>query len=281
MSQEDTRAHTQSQAQEGSAQEERLERRNVTITTLGSSDAFNSGGRGNSCFFVRDEVGAYAVDFGPTAPLIARREGIDLGELDAIFLTHLHGDHVNGLPSLLIDLTFLAPRERPLTIAGPTGTREHIARLCALSYPGVLPERLPFELHFVEWARRSSQEIVGRKLTSYPAQHDPHVMPCCLRLEALTPNARALAFSGDTGWCASLIEVSEGADVLVCECSYASYVFDGHLSLEELKTHRASLKVARLILTHFGEEARAAALAEPSPLFEVADDGVIFELSST
>ena len=253
----------------------------VFITALGTSDAFNSGGRGNSSFFVQDTIGAYCLDCGPTTPLSAKRLGIDLNQIDVVYLTHLHGDHVNGLPSLLLDLLYKSNRQRPLTIAGPEGTKSHISKLCALSYPKTIPERLCFELKWAEWPLHSEVIIHQRRVSSRPAQHDESVHPTCIRIEPLAHGAAKVAFSGDTGWCESLLEVARGADALVCECSYASYLFDGHLSFDEIKNNRQKLEVNRLILTHFGQEARAAAQREHETVnVEVADDGDVFKICS-
>lgn len=253
----------------------------ATITTLGSSDAFNSGGRGNSCFFVRDAQGAYALDFGPSAPLIARRLGLDLSQLDVVYLTHLHGDHIGGLPSLLLELTFEHRRTRALTIAGPVGTERVVKALYELLYPGTFTAHLCFELSFVEWPLSGTQVVAGRRVISRPAQHDERVSPTSLRIEQLSDLGPTLAFSGDTGWCASLIEVARNADVLICECSFVEKLFDGHLSLEEIKKDRQKLEVNRLILTHLSEASREAALKESeTSLLEVADDGVVFHIHS-
>ena len=51
------------------------------ITFLGTADAFNSGGRANSCYWVEDDLGNYLVDFGPTALMQCGRYGIDLNRL--------------------------------------------------------------------------------------------------------------------------------------------------------------------------------------------------------
>jgi ribonuclease BN (tRNA processing enzyme) len=253
--------------------------RAVKITPLGTSDAFNSGGRGNSCFWVEDSVGTYTLDFGPTAPLACRRLGLSADALDVIYLTHLHGDHMGGIPNLLIDLCFLHRRARPLTIAGPQGTEQRVRALCDLTYPGVIPTLLPFALRFEEWPLHSVTAVTGRRVSSFPAQHDPAVYPTCLRIETQDPTEGVVAFSGDTGWCPSLIAVSEGADALICECSYATYVFDGHLSLEEIIRERASFQSSRLILTHLSEASRAAALAAAQEWrLEVAEDGVVLEV---
>ena len=80
------------------------------LIVVGSSDAFNHGGRANSCFWVADELGHYLLDCGPTTTQslqnLAFNQRLDLAKLDVIYFTHLHGDHIGGLPVLLIELNF-------------------------------------------------------------------------------------------------------------------------------------------------------------------------------
>lgn len=251
------------------------------ITTLGSSDAFNSGGRGNSCFYVEDDLGAYTVDFGPTAPLIAQKIGVDLNQIEVLYLTHLHGDHIGGIPSLLIELIFMSRRTRPLTIAGPIGSKAVLHYLCDLLYPKTIFQHLTFELNFVEWPLHGEVIVADRRIIARPAQHDPQVAPTSIRIEPIKHQAPVLAFSGDTGWCDSLIEIAQQADALICECSFAEYLFEGHLSLEEIKKFRQKLEVNHLILTHFSEASREAAIKERDTLhLKIADDGVVFIIHS-
>ncbi|MCS6885928.1 MAG: ribonuclease Z [Acidobacteriota bacterium] len=66
------------------------------------------------------------------------------GQLDAVYLTHLHGDHVYGLPGLLGTLS-LQHREQPLVVYGPPGLRELLGAVLRYSYL-----KLSFELKLVE-----------------------------------------------------------------------------------------------------------------------------------
>ena len=59
------------------------------------------------------------------------RAGLRTSRLTAIFITHLHGDHFNGLPGLLSTMG-LDGRERPLVIVGPPGIREYLDVLSRL-----------------------------------------------------------------------------------------------------------------------------------------------------
>src|SRR5205085_1754146 len=61
----------------------------------------------------------FAIDFGASSLIALAQQGIDPNSIDAIVLTHLHGDHCAGVPFLLIDAMLASKRSRPLTIAGP------------------------------------------------------------------------------------------------------------------------------------------------------------------
>ena len=59
------------------------------------------------------------------------RAGLSPNRLAAIFITHLHGDHFNGLPGLLSTMG-MDNRERALTVIGPPGIREYLDTLARL-----------------------------------------------------------------------------------------------------------------------------------------------------
>src|ERR671924_627904 len=91
----------------------------VTVTFVGSGDSFGSGGRFNTCILVDAPGYRFCIDFGATSLVALNRLDIAHNSIDAILLTHLHGDHCGGVPFLLMDAMLAARRARPLTIAGP------------------------------------------------------------------------------------------------------------------------------------------------------------------
>ena len=61
------------------------------------------------------------------------RHSIKLGKIDHIFITHMHGDHIFGLPGLLTSRSFQGGENKPLTIIGPKGIQNYIETSLQLS----------------------------------------------------------------------------------------------------------------------------------------------------
>jgi ribonuclease BN (tRNA processing enzyme) len=248
----------------------------ITVTVLGSGDAFFSGGRGSSCYLVEDGRGAFTVDLGPSGPLALTRLGIAPGQLDALLLTHLHADHVGGVPFIL-HTDDRKGRTRPLRLMGPPGTGSHVASLHAACYPRAAREGkgFIFPLDVSELAPDTAGDLAGRIVRALPANHQsPPNVALMLRVETA---GRVLAFTGDTGDCDALRPLAQGADLLVCECTLAEPGKTKHLSVAQLRTILPTLGVRRILLSHLSAEARAAAptLARdlrPEQSLTVADD---------
>src|SRR5438270_7115283 len=93
----------------------------LRVVPLGTSAGRPTLARGASALAVAAEGAWVLCDCGEGAQLAALRAGLSLSRLDAVLITHLHGDHFNGLPGLLGTLG-LEGRQRPLVVAGPPGT---------------------------------------------------------------------------------------------------------------------------------------------------------------
>ena len=75
----------------------------VTVTFIGSGDAFGAGGRFNTCFMVDAPGVRFVIDFGATSLVALNKLGIEHNTIDAIVLTHFHADHCAGIPFMLMD----------------------------------------------------------------------------------------------------------------------------------------------------------------------------------
>src|SRR3954465_2237644 len=98
----------------------------VRVRFFGTGNAFADGGRSHACVHLSAPGVSLLLDCGGSAlPAITRAGAAD--SIDAIAVSHLHGDHFGGIPYLVVQQHY-AGRTRPLTIAGP---RDLVGRLRA------------------------------------------------------------------------------------------------------------------------------------------------------
>jgi ribonuclease BN (tRNA processing enzyme) len=233
--------------------------RGIDVRFLGTGDAFGSGGRLQTAALLLGTAGTVLVDCGASTLAALRTYGYQPEEIDAIVLTHLHGDHFAGIPFLLMDAHYATGRTRPLVIAGPAGVRETVERAHEVLFPGSGPLPFRFPLTYLEYVPGQTLEAGPCRVTPIPVSHSA-VTPCFgVRVDL---DGVVAAFSGDTEWIPSLVGLAAGADLFVCECMGFESAPPRHLDFRTLTEHRAELACRRLLLTHMGEEmlARAAAL---------------------
>src|SRR6266550_1644350 len=108
----------------------------ITVRFVGSGDSFGSGGRFQTCILVDGPRSRFAIDFGASSLIALAQQGIAHNSIDAILISHLHGDHCGGVPFLLIDAMLAAKRQRPLTIAGPRDLPRRMDAIREALFPG-------------------------------------------------------------------------------------------------------------------------------------------------
>jgi len=119
----------------------------VRVIPLGTSAGRPTLNRAASALAIATDGAWILCDCGENAQITALKAGLSLSRLDAVLITHLHGDHFNGLPGLLGTLG-LEGRERPLVVVGPpgiAGVLEMLAKAGAMG-TGAMPVEV-IELH--------------------------------------------------------------------------------------------------------------------------------------
>src|SRR5215203_6519547 len=125
----------------------------LDVLFVGTAGSAPSARRGLPATLVRRGGDRLLFDCGEgTQRQLVRSTG--LVELEEIFITHFHADHVLGLPGMLKTFA-LRQRERPLTVHGPRG----LARLFKLLDPVI--GRLTFQLELVELEANDELEREG------------------------------------------------------------------------------------------------------------------------
>ena len=240
------------------------------IRFIGSGDSFGNGGRFQTCILV-DGVGyRFLIDCGATSLVALKRAGIDPASIDAVLLTHFHGDHCGGVPYLILDGQF-TKRERPLIVAGPPGVSQQMTAVFETALPTSSRTDQRFDVTYVELGQNATR-IGPVEVVALPVAHLPETAPHGLRVRV---DDRIVAYTGDTAWCDALPMLADAADVLIAEAYSFEKRIPQHLSHATLLAHREELRAKRIVLTHAGAEtlARHDELAWP-----LADDGTDIEI---
>src|SRR4029078_10317250 len=204
----------------------------MRLTIVGCGDAFGSGGRFNTCFWLETAKATLLVACGASSPVALKARGLDHGKVDGIILSHLHGDHFGALPFLLLDAQLVGRRQRPLVIAGPPASRARIEAALEVFFPGALGNKWRFPFAIVEIEVGRPTEILGPTIKTTEVVHQSGAPSTALRI---SDGERLSAYSGDTEWTDVLPSVANGADFFICECYGYAGSLKGHLSWEILK----------------------------------------------
>ncbi len=222
------------------------------------------------------------VDIGGTGLLALRKAGRAPSELRGLAITHLHGDHIGGLPFLLIDAAYNAPRTESLPMVGPIGLAERMNTLFKATYRELHEMKLSFDYPTTEIAPGESATVAGFHVRGFLADHmDPPDRPLSLRVTAL--DGKVITFSGDTAMNPQLLAAADGVDMLVAECSALVPPIGRHCTWEDWKVTLPTLTTRRVVLSHLNHRVRDRIpdlLAEVPANVEVtfADDGMVFEV---
>jgi ribonuclease Z len=166
------------------------------------------------------------IDSGRGAGIRLFQAGVSPGAIDAVFLTHLHSDHITGLPDVLstgyLSWKLIGGRKSALNIYGPKGTAEMSKGLSMFFAPdsairsadeGLKAEAMA--LNAVEIEAGVVFEKNGVKVTAFSVNHGEKIKPAFgYRIDY---RGQSVVFSGDTKYDANVIANAKGADLLIHE----------------------------------------------------------------
>jgi ribonuclease Z len=266
----------------------------IRIVFLGTSSGTPSRDRNVSalCMIIDGDVLLFDCGEGTQHQLL--RAPVRSGAIDAIFITHVHGDHSYGLPGLLATLS-MNGRTRPLSIVGPPGVRDYLEGVLATTQHN--PD---FPIVFAPTPFRGD----GYTVVSAPLEHTVETFGYCViedehrgkfdpekaralgfepgpqfaelirsgdpRVLGASRPGRRVAYVSDTRPCANGVELARDADVVIHESTYAHDMIDDanarfHSTAVGAARVAAEANARALILTHF-----SARYGDVMPLVEEA-----------
>lgn len=231
----------------------------LRVTLLGTGRPRPQKGRTGPAALVEAAGKRFVFDCGRCTLQRLEEAGVPLGELKYLFLTHLHSDHIVGIPDFWLTPWIFGRGNEPLRVWGPAGTRRMMSKLA---------EAFEFDIHLrrdvderldpggVEvMAEDVEQGVVyeedGLTITVFDVDHAPIKPAFGYRIDYQGWSA---VLSGDTRYSENLIEFSRGVDLLVHEVAAAP--------VEQLQV---SERLAHIIGHHTSPEEAASVFSQVSP----------------
>jgi ribonuclease BN (tRNA processing enzyme) len=231
----------------------------VKITVLGSASGISMPGRGHACVAVESGGALYLLDAGEPVGREVLARKLPIEKLRAVFVSHMHVDHVGGLLQMVknFDLYHNHPEYLPqldrVTIGLPAEAVEAVKEFFVACYS--FPERMKVRVDYlpiaagrfyedeyvsVEAHRTTHLDGVARWLAAHPQYAGPKGEAFSFEIRG---EGKRVFYSGDLGKVDDIMPAARGADLLVLE-------FGHLLPLEENLAKLAPLGVRRIVLTH-------------------------------
>lgn len=196
-------------------------------------------------------------------------------DVDGVFLTHLHSDHVVGLPDLWLTGWLVGQRARPLRIRGPKGTSamtKHLEQAFSFDVRWRIDDDKAVPDGAVLLAEDIEEGVVletdGMKITAFRVDHAPVEPALGYRIDY---RGRSVALSGDTRPSTNLVRNAEGVDLLVHEvispealqragigAAQAKSRIEHHTTAEQAGGIFASIRPRLAVYSHIGPPSATA-----------------------
>ena len=247
----------------------------MKLTVVGCGDAFGSGGRRQTCYWVEEAGNRFLIDCGATTIMGLERLGLDANSIGTILISHLHGDHFSGLVWWLLHAQYICRRTVPLTVAGPRGIEKRFTAMAEAMFPGSTKTARRYDLRFAELETGSAQSYGPISVLPYEVNHPSGAPSYALRISTGT---KTIGFSGDTEWVDNLIACADGTDLFICECFGFDKPIPYHMYWRIIETNLPRLRARRIMLTHMHNDMLANLAAVRSPGVLVAEDGLVLQV---
>jgi ribonuclease BN (tRNA processing enzyme) len=255
----------------------------MKFIVLGSGSSVPHAERCSSAYWLETPNGSILLDCSAAAIHRMAQENCDWANLDAVWLSHFHLDHIGGIVPFLFGTKY-APetqdRKKPLKIFGAKGLEKLLKAFDAANDYKLFEQPFPVEITEVELLE--TFEILPE--TQAATMKTPHTDES-LAIHIRDRDDKTLVFTADTGFTKSLGAFARGVDLFVMECSFVKdKPVEKHLELTESMFLTRYAKPKKAMLTHFYPEWDAvdfqAEVARFSPPCEVieARDGLKLEI---
>lgn len=229
-----------------------------TLTILGTASAAPPAGGACSAYLVADTGGKVLLDIGPGS-LAHIRGAVDVHDLDAIFISHMHTDHFLDL--LAFNVARLtqpgmrtsggAPVRLPVYLPpGGKATVEACFAALQVNVSGTMSARYAEHLDLIEYDPAATVAAAGFEVSFVgPTKHSQ--LDFGMRIHGGAGGV--LGYTGDTAFCEAAIDVGREATIFLAESTLVERgpASETHTSAPELALMAEAARPAQLVATHF------------------------------
>lgn len=220
----------------------------MEVTFLGVGEACDER-YPNTSVLVKGVQRTVLLDCGFSVPGPFFKQVQQADTLDAVWISHFHGDHFFGLPQLLLRL-FETGREKPLYFIGQSGIEQHVFEVMDLAYPSFY-KKFGFEFRFLSLKPGQEQELLGLSWQGALNKHSQPDLALCLQMDQKT-----LYFSGDGRPTLQAKEMARGCDLMIHEGFLLEGQIHGHGSVKECLDFAREAEAKKLAIVHLQRDER-------------------------
>lgn len=225
----------------------------MKLTILGSGTSVPHPERASPAHWLETSSGTILLDISADAPHRMAQESLDWPNLDAIWISHFHLDHMGGLAPFLFGTKWTPQtqsRTKRLRIFGPEGIRHIVDAISESNNYGLLEQA--FAIEIVEVTPNASFEILpGITAATLKTSHTKESLALRLKDE----NSKPFVYTSDTGFSEDLAPFAKEARLLLMECSFRrNKPVQKHLELADAMRVARDCAPEKLVLTHLYPE---------------------------
>ena len=226
----------------------------MKLVVLGSGTSVPHPQRSSSAHWLETGSGrTLLLDIGAASIHRMAQEGLDWSNLDAVWISHFHLDHLGGLFPFLFG-TKHAPdtqtRRTPFNIYGPRGLKKLFQAFDDAGDYNLLKQPFPIEIR--EVAPLAEFEILpGLRAETFSTPHTSE----SLAIKLTDRDKASLVFTSDTGYTDALATFARNVSLFLMECSFfRDKPIELHLELSEAMRLAESSGARRVMLSHLYPE---------------------------
>jgi ribonuclease BN (tRNA processing enzyme) len=225
----------------------------MKLVILGSGTSVPHATRASAANWLETESGSLLLDISADSAHRMAEEGLDWPNLDVIWVSHFHLDHLGGLGPFLFGTKWspqTQKRTKPLRIYGPAGLLKILKAVNDSNNYGLLEQSFAIELKEVE-AEDEFEILPNLKASTFSTPHTNESL--AIRLTEKT--GTSFVYTSDTGYAESLAAFAKRANLFLMECSFRqNKPVAIHLDLSDAMQLARAAEPEMVVLTHLYPE---------------------------